>query len=89
MVTLPLALPGLVAAVTTSFVFCLGELPASALLNPPGFMTLPVRIASLLHFGEDRIVAALCLTLCALVVAVFTVGLLLTNRRLELTAHAG
>jgi iron(III) transport system permease protein len=84
----PLALPGLVAAATLSFVMCLGELSASALVNPPGQMTLAMRIASLLHFGEDRIVASLCLTLSALVVGVLVLGLLALNRRLEFRLDA-
>lgn len=87
-VTLPLALPGLAAAALLSFVLCLGELSASALVNPPGQMTLAMRIASLLHFGEDRIVASLCLTLSALVVGTLTLGTLLLNRRLEFRLDA-
>lgn len=87
-VTMPLALPGIGAAAVVSFLFCLGEVSASALVNPPGFMTLPVRITSLLHFGEDRIVASLCLTLCVIVAGVVLLGLLVLNRRLELRLDA-
>ena len=64
--------------------FCLGELPASVLLNPPGAMTLPVRLASLLHFGRDALVAALCVTLCGLVVCVLALGLLLSGGPIRL-----
>ena len=62
----------LVAAAALSFVLTLGALSAAVLVYPAGEMTLPVRLASLLHFGEDAIVAALCL-----MVSCFVIGLLL------------
>lgn len=87
-ITFPLALPGELAAGLLAFVFAMGELGASAMVNPPGMMTLAMRISSLLHFGEDRIVAALCLTLSGLILIVFLFGLLLLNRKVELNLHA-
>ncbi|MBI4563514.1 MAG: iron ABC transporter permease [Planctomycetes bacterium] len=79
----PLIWPGLGAAATISFLFCLGELSASVLVNPPGTMTLPVRIASLLHFGKDSIVASLCLILTIFTALVLVLGMLLVNRPLR------
>lgn len=87
-ISLPLLLPGLLAAAVVSFAWTLGEISASVLVNPPGLMTLPVRIASLLHFSEDRTIAALSLMLSFFVSAVFAVGLLLARRRPELRLHA-
>lgn len=87
-ITFPLALPGELAAALLAFLFAMGELGASAMVNPPGKMTLAMRISSLLHFGEDRIVAALCLTLSGLILVVFLLGLLLLNRKLELNLDA-
>jgi ABC-type Fe3+ transport system permease subunit len=78
-ILLPLLWPAVAGAATLSFLFCLGELPAAVLVNPPGVMTLPVRLASLLHFGKDALVAALCVILCGLVAAVLLLGLLLTG----------
>merc|ERR1712034_247805 len=50
-VVLPLVLPALLSACALSFVLALGELSAAVLVYPPGMMTLPVRLASLLHLG--------------------------------------
>lgn len=82
-ILLPLSLTGVGAAAIVSFIFPLGELGASVLVNPAGGMTLPSRICSLLHFGEEGIVAALCLTICLLVLIPYTLGLLLFNRIME------
>jgi len=87
-ISVPLGLPGIAAAALLSFVFAMGELATSALVNPPGIMTLPMRISSLLHIGEDRIVAALCLTLAGLILGCFFLGTLVLNRKLELNFDA-
>lgn len=88
-IALPLLAPALVAAATLSFVASLGELSASVLVDPPGAMTLPVRLASLLHFGKDSLVAALCVMLVALVLVVLLLGTLLAGRPVRLRlSHA-
>lgn len=87
-IVLPLAAPGLLAAALLSFLFCMGELAASAMISPPGLLTLSMRISSLLHYGEERIVAALCVTLVVLVLGSYLLGLLLLNRRIELNVDA-
>ncbi|GMV83425.1 MAG: ABC transporter permease [Planctomycetota bacterium] len=58
---LPLLYPGLLAAFAIVYALAVGELACSILINPVGFMTLPVRLSSLLHFGQDELLAALCL----------------------------
>jgi ABC-type Fe3+ transport system permease subunit len=73
-IVLPLALPALVHAAALAFVLALGELPAAVLVAPPGGMTLAVRIESLLHFGKDGIVAALCVVEAGLVFAVLALA---------------
>ena len=73
-IVLPLALPALVHAAAFAFVLALGELPAAVLVAPPGGMTLAVRIESLLHFGKDGIVAALCVVEAGLVFAVLALA---------------
>jgi iron(III) transport system permease protein len=85
----PLLWPCFAAAATISFLSCFGELSAAVLINPPGTMTLPVRLASLLHFGKDSIVASLCVILTSVVGAVLLLGLLVAGSpfRLRLT-HA-
>ncbi|MBI4613515.1 MAG: iron ABC transporter permease [Planctomycetes bacterium] len=77
-IALPLLAPGFLAAAVLSFTTSLGELPASMLAAPPGLMTLPARIHSLLYFAEDRLVASLCLTLAFFAMAALGAGLLLT-----------
>lgn len=68
-IVFPLALPTLVQAGALVFVLTLGELAASVLVAPPGAATLAVRIESLLHFGKDGVVAALCVVQVGLVFA--------------------
>ena len=80
---LPLILPAFLAAAVLSFVLSLGELSAAVLVTPPGVMTLPVRLASLLHFGEEAVVAALCLMVSGFVVGLLCLFFLLTNRPLR------
>lgn len=59
-VTMPLVYPGIVAAFAISYAFAASELACSILINPVGWSTLPVRMSSLLHFGKDELLAALC-----------------------------
>ncbi|MBN1419954.1 MAG: iron ABC transporter permease [Planctomycetes bacterium] len=86
---LPLLLPSIASAAAISFVLALGELSAAAIVYPPGGMTLPVRLASLLHFGEDAVVAALCLMISAFAIGVVLLSTLIARRppRLRLS-HA-
>ncbi|MBI4243527.1 MAG: iron ABC transporter permease [Planctomycetes bacterium] len=79
-ITLPLVAPSIIIAGGLAFMLSMGELSASVLINPPGYMTIPVRIASLLHFGEDSIVASLCIILCALIFWMFLLLALLLRR---------
>ncbi|MHC4514052.1 MAG: ABC transporter permease [Planctomycetota bacterium] len=80
----PLLWPGLVAAAALAFILCLGELAAAVLVNPPGSMTLPVRIASLLHFGKDDVVAALCLVIAAFILGILLLCILIANRPIHI-----
>jgi 2-aminoethylphosphonate transport system permease protein len=50
-VTLPLLLPYLVAAFSLSFALSMGELGATVMIYPPGWMTLPVSIFALSDRG--------------------------------------
>lgn len=88
-ITGPLLAPALVSAAALAFAAGLGELSAAVLVDPPGAMTLPVRLAALLHFGKDSLVAALCVMLVGLVSAVLLLGTLVAGRPLRLwLAHA-
>ena len=75
-VRLPLALPALLVAAAVCMVLPMGELGATIIVAPPGSSTLMMRLYNLLHYGESKEVAALCLVLMllALVAAGITMG---------------
>jgi iron(III) transport system permease protein len=64
-VVLPAALPGVVAAWLTGFIFCLRDLGASMLVYPAGQDTLPVRIYTMMANGAPSLISALCVMLVA------------------------
>jgi 2-aminoethylphosphonate transport system permease protein len=69
-VTLPLVLPHLVAAFGLSFALSMGELGATAMVYPPGWVTMPVNIFALSDRGEIFDGAALTVVLVACTLAV-------------------
>jgi 2-aminoethylphosphonate transport system permease protein len=73
-VTLPLITPYLIAALSLSFALSMGELGATAMVYPPGWVTLPVGIFALTDRGEMFAGAALTMLLTAATLAVL-VGL--------------
>ncbi len=64
-VTLPLLVPYLVSAFSLSFALSMGELGATVMVYPPGWVTLPVRIFSLSDRGAIFDAAALTMILGA------------------------
>ena len=64
-VTLPLLVPYLVAALSLSFALSMGELGATVMVYPPGWVTLPVRIFSLSDRGAIFDAATLTMILGA------------------------
>ena len=64
-VTLPLILPQLVAAFSLSFALSMGELGATVMIYPPGWVTSPVGIFALTDRGEVFDGAALTMLLIA------------------------
>jgi len=60
-VLIPLIKPALAGSLLISFIFCFMELDTTILIYPPGIETLPISIFSLLHYGANEMVAALCL----------------------------
>jgi 2-aminoethylphosphonate transport system permease protein len=77
-VTLPLIAPYLVAAFGLSFALSMGELGATVMVYPPGWVTLPVSIFSLTDRGDIFSGAALTMLL-----VVVTLVLLLGLERLS------
>lgn len=62
-VTLPLLLPYLIAAFSLSFALSMGELGATVMIYPPGWVTLPVRIFTLSDRGAIFDAATLAMIL--------------------------
>jgi len=67
-IVMPLMKQGIFATWAISFVLCLGELGASVLVCPAGKTTLPVRIFTIMHYGPDKLVAALCIILINIII---------------------
>jgi iron(III) transport system permease protein len=67
--------PALIAAWYIMYIFCLWDVETTTLLYPPGAETLAIRVFSLLHYGHNAQVNALCLIQLALVAlpAIFVV----------------
>ena len=72
-VTLPLVAPYLFAAFGLSFALSMGELGATVMVYPPGWVTLPVAIFSLTDRGEIFSGAALTIILVAVTLALLLV----------------
>lgn len=62
-ITLPLLMPYLIAAFSLSFALSMGELGATVMIYPPGWITLPVRIFTLSDRGAIFDAATLAMIL--------------------------
>ncbi|MBE7558670.1 iron ABC transporter permease [bacterium] len=81
-VALPAAWRHGLAGMALVFAWSVGELGASLLVAPPGASTLSIRIFTLLHYGADRMVAALCvLVVASIALPGFLAALALVGRR--------
>lgn len=69
-VTLPMIAPYLIAAFGLSFALSMGELGATIMVYPPGWVTLPVSIFSLTDRGDVFSGAALTVTLMVTTLAI-------------------
>jgi iron(III) transport system permease protein len=83
-IVLPLCRPGIIAGWCLAYIFSAGELGTTLLVTPPGEATLPIRIYTLMHYGANQLVAALCIMLIALTLAPVTF-LLVSKNLLGLT----
>jgi len=69
-VTLPLLMPYLIGAFSLSFALSMGELGATVMVYPPGWVTLPVGIFALTDRGAVFDAAALTIVLASMTLAV-------------------
>jgi iron(III) transport system permease protein len=69
-IALPAAAPALILAWAAVFVLSARESEASALVAPPGFTTLAVRLLALTHSGPNTVVAGLSLLLVSVTIGI-------------------
>lgn len=79
-VTLPLLLPYLLAAFSLSFALSMGELGATVMIYPPGWITLPVRIFVLSDRGAIFDAATLAMILGTATLVMLLVLTRISNR---------
>jgi len=87
-VTIPLALPGILASAWFVLSLSLGELGATLLLTPPGYSTLTLRLYNYLHYGATQAVAVVGLLL-ALLVLTAGIILIIAGYLVSLPRHSG
>jgi iron(III) transport system permease protein len=83
-IILPLMRPGLIAAWIIAFVLSIGELETTLLIIPPGETTLPIRIFTLMHYGANKLVAALSVILIIITSVPLILVAILERRKLLL-----
>jgi iron(III) transport system permease protein len=77
MILFPLNKNGLIIGWIIAFILCLGELGTTLLVVPPGKASLTIRIYTLMHYGANKLVAALCIILiCMIILPSIGLGLL-------------
>ncbi|MBU1053437.1 MAG: iron ABC transporter permease [Proteobacteria bacterium] len=75
-IVIPLLRHNLFAVFFIVFVLSFGELGTTLLIIPPGRETIPIKAYNLMHYGADQMVAALCLILVTLILAISGVFLI-------------
>lgn len=76
----PLSAKFLALSAVVTTVFTLGEVTASVMLSPPGFLPLSVRFFTLAHYGLRGEAAAVCLLMMIVLVIPWSVLTLLLHR---------
>jgi iron(III) transport system permease protein len=87
-VCLPLAAPGILAALGLVGAFSMGELPLTLMVVPPGKSTLIIRIYQSLHYGasQESAIYGLFLYSVTLIVCVLALSVAITwNRYLNIS----
>lgn len=69
-IVVPLMHPGLLISFFIGFTFCFSDLSTTLLTIPPGRETLPIKIYNLMHYGAEHMVAALSITVIAIVMVI-------------------
>jgi iron(III) transport system permease protein len=68
-IVMPLSRQSLITAFFIVFILSFGELGTTLLVIPPGRETIVIKIYNLMHYGAEQLVAALCVILIAIILA--------------------
>lgn len=79
-IVIPLLRPSLITGFFIVFILSFGELGMTLLVIPPGRETIPIKVYNLMHYGADQMVAALCLSLIAIILAFSGLFLIVHNK---------
>ena len=79
-IVIPLLRPSLITGFFIAFIISLGELGTTLLVIPPGRETIPIKIYNLMHYGADQMVAALCVILIVMILALSGLFLVVHKR---------
>ncbi len=74
-IIIPLTKAGFISSFIIVFIFCLGEIGVTQMISPPGFQTLPMRIETLMHYGNYPYVASLSLLLLTFIFVFYIIYL--------------
>ncbi len=80
-VHIPVMKPFILAVFVLCFILAFNELTMMVLLSPPGMTLLPSRIFSVIHYGPDNLLAAICV-IQVLTIFAFISFIAWSNRRL-------
>jgi iron(III) transport system permease protein len=69
-IVMPLSRQSLITAFFIVFILSFGELGTTLLVIPPGRETIIIKIYNLMHYGAEQLVAALCVTLVVIILAI-------------------
>jgi ABC-type spermidine/putrescine transport system permease subunit II len=70
---LPLISRPVLVSIIICFILILNEISVSILVNPPGFITIFIRIYSLFHYNQEATASALCLIMAGLVIILYII----------------
>jgi iron(III) transport system permease protein len=76
-IVVPLTRHSLITSFFIVFILSVGELGTTLLVIPPGRETIVIKIYNLMHYGAEQMVAALCVILIVIILAISGLLLLL------------
>ncbi|MFC1588392.1 ABC transporter permease [Planctomycetota bacterium] len=80
----PQAMRGMLNAFILGCILSLGELSATILVYPPGKTTIPIRMFTIWHYGQEEIVAAISVMMTGVILILMVCYYLITLRPLDI-----